>query len=297
MPPPVVAVFGPTASGKSAAALRLAEELGGEIVSCDAMQLYAGLPILTNQPPPEDLARIPHHLVSVWPLSHEGSVAEYGELARAAIDDVVGRGRTAVVCGGSGLYMRAALAPFDLPPQPAGGMRERLERLYDERGATAAHGLLAQRDARAAATVHPNDRRRVVRALELAEQGHSLVPDESVLWTPAYRHPTHVLGIHLAPGVVRERIAGRTRWMFEHGVAAEVRAARAAGPFSATAARIHGLQDVTAYLDGEIDEHEAIRRLDLRTRQYAKRQRVWMRRLPGIVPVSSVEEMLEAVAA
>jgi tRNA dimethylallyltransferase len=293
----VVAVFGPTASGKSAAALRVAEALGGEIVSCDAMQLYKGLPILTNQPPPEDLERVPHHLVSVWALSHEGSVAEYGDLARAAIDDVLARGRTAVVCGGSGLYMRAALAPFDPPPQPAGDARQRLERLYDARGPAAAHAVLAERDARAAAAVHPNDRRRVVRALELAEQGHSLTPGESTLWTSAYRHPTRVLGIELPPAVVRERIAARTRRMFGQGVADEVRRARAMGPFSSTAARIHGLQDVTAFLDGVIDEEEAIRRLDTRTRQYAKRQRVWMRRLPDVRPVGSVEEMLEAAAA
>ena len=293
----VVAVFGPTASGKSAAALRLAEAIGGEIVSCDAMQLYRGLPILTNQPADDDLRRVPHHLVGVWPLSHEGSVAEYGGLARDAIDAVLASGRPAVVCGGSGLYLRSALATFDPPPQSTAGARERLEQLYDERGAAAAHQLLGERDARAAAAVHPNDRRRVVRALELAEQGRSLAPAESTLWTSAYRRPTRLFGIELAPDIVRERIAARTRWMFEHGVVDEVRRARDAGPFSSTAARIHGLQDVTALLDGAIDEAEAIRRLDTRTRQYAKRQRVWMRRLPDVRPVSSVEEMLEAAAA
>lgn len=297
MPERVVAVFGPTASGKSAAALRLAESVGGEIVSCDAMQLYQGLPILTNQPTEADLRRVQHHLVGVWPLSHQGSVAEYRDLACAAIDDVLRRGRTAVVCGGSGLYLRAALAPFDLPPQPEGGARERLERLYDERGAATAHRLLAERDPRAAAAVHPNDRRRVVRALELAEQGASLAPDRSKLWTTTYRHPTRVFGIELPPEMVRSRIAARTRWMFAHGVVEEVRLAREAGPFSETAARIHGLQDVAALLDGEIDEEEAIRRLDTRTRQYAKRQRVWMRRLPDVQPVSSVEQMLKAAAA
>jgi tRNA dimethylallyltransferase len=293
----VVAVFGPTASGKSAAALRVAEAIGGEIVSCDAMQLYRGLPVLTNKPTDDELERVPHHLVGVWPLSHEGSVAEYGDLARAAIDAVAARGRTAVVCGGSGLYLRAALAPFEPPPQPASGARERLERLYDEQGAAAAHKLLEERDAPAAAAVHPNDRRRVVRALELAEQGRSLAPAESTLWTSAYRHPTRVFGIELSPDTVRERIAARTRWMFENGVMDEVHRARAAGPFSSTAARIHGLQDVTALLDGVIDQQEAIRRLDTRTRQYAKRQRVWMRRLPDVEPVSSVEQMLEAAAA
>ena len=158
----VIAVFGPTASGKSAAAIELAGALDAEIVSCDAMQLYRGLPILTNQPTAGELDLVPHHLVGVWPLSHEGSVAEYAELAQAAVDDVVARGRTAILCGGSGLYLRAALAPLDLPPPPAAGVRKKFGDLYDRRGAAAAHQLLAHRDPRAAAAVHPNDRRRVL---------------------------------------------------------------------------------------------------------------------------------------
>ena len=147
----VIAVYGPTASGKSAAALTLATQLDAEIVNCDAMQLYAGLPVLTNQPAPEHLAQAPHHLVGVWPLSHEGSVAEYAELARTAIDDVHGRGRDVILCGGSGLYLRAALSPLELPPAPANGVRERYQRIYDERGAGAAHALLAELDPAAAA--------------------------------------------------------------------------------------------------------------------------------------------------
>src|SRR4051812_41796906 len=180
--PRVVAVFGPTASGKSAAALALAEAVGGELVSCDAMQLYRGLPVLTNQPSAEELARVPHHLVAVWPLDHEGSVAEYGELARAAIAGVLERGRVAVVCGGSGLYLRAALAPLRLPPAPAPGVRERYQQLYDQLGAEAAHRLLAGRDPAAAARIHANDRRRVVRALELGEAGGSLAGPHDPLW-------------------------------------------------------------------------------------------------------------------
>ena len=105
------------------------------------MQLYAGLPVLTNQPPPSTWPQAPHHLVGVWPLSHEGSVAEYAELARAAIDDVHGRGRDVILCGGSGLYLRAALSPLELPPAPADGVRERYQRIYDERGAGAAHAV------------------------------------------------------------------------------------------------------------------------------------------------------------
>jgi tRNA dimethylallyltransferase len=290
----VIAVFGPTASGKSAAALELAREIDGEIVSCDAMQLYCGLPILTNQPTADELEAVAHHLVGVWRLDHEGSVAEYSEMARVAIDEVVGRGRPAILCGGSGLYLRAALAPLDLPPPPADGVRKRFGELYDQRGAEAAHQLLAHRDPRAAEAVHPNDRRRVVRALELTESGASLAPEVDTLWERRDHRSTLVFGLQVDVGVVRERIERRTREMFERGVEEEVRAA-VAGRLSSTARRIHGLQDVAALLAGEIDREEAIRRLDARTRRYAKRQRVWMRRLPGLVPVSSAAEMTRLV--
>lgn len=292
----MIAVFGPTASGKSAAALALARRLGGEIVNCDAMQLYTGLPVLTNQPAAGELAQVRHHLVGVWPLSHEGSVAEYGRLAADAIADIRARGRDAIVVGGSGLYLRAALAPLKLPPKPRDGARERFQRLYDERGADAAHRLLHQRDPAAAAAVHRNDRRRVVRALELAEVGATLAPGASALWhLPG--PDTVMLGLQVPAEEVRRRIALRTRAMFERGVEQEVRAALAAGPLSRTAARIHGLQDVTALLAGEIDQPEAIRRLELRTRQYAKRQRVWMRRLPGLRAVADGEPLLSLVTA
>jgi tRNA dimethylallyltransferase len=278
----VVAIFGPTASGKSAVAVALAERIGGEIVSCDAMQLYRGLPILTNQPGADDLARVPHHLVAVWGKDHAGSVAEYADLAHAAVDDVVARGRTPVVCGGSGLYLRAALADMPLPPQVAREERARFEQLYDAEGAAAAHARLVSADPAAAVSVHPSDRRRVVRALELHAAGSSLAPEHDRLWGGDARHPTTVIGLAVPPATIAERIDRRTRAMFDAGVVEEVRTARRAGPFSATAERIHGLQDVTDLLEGRIDRAEAERRLAVRTRRYAKRQRTWMRRLPGL---------------
>ena len=281
----VVAIFGPTASGKSAAALALARMTGGEIVSCDAMQAYRGLPILTNQPTAADLATVPHHLVGVWPLHHRGSVAEFGPLARAAVDDVLARGRTPIVAGGTGLYLRAILSDMRPPAQPAPGVRERYEQLYDRHGAKAAHGVLQTLDAPAAAAVHPNDRRRVVRALELHEAGQSLAGSE--LWQPDVRLPTALFGLQLPAAEGAARIAARTRAMFDAGVVEEVRAALGRGPLSETAARIHGLQDVTALIGGEINREEAIRRLDSRTRRYAKRQRTWMRKLPGLRPIDA----------
>ena len=286
----VIAIFGPTASGKSAVALELGDLAGGEIVSCDAMQLYRGLPILTNQPSAADRERAPHHLVGVWEPSHEGSVAEYAEMAHAAVDDIIRRGRVPIVSGGSGLYLRAALADMPLPPQAAANVRTTAERLYDERGPTGAHAILAAVDAAAAAVVHPNDRRRVVRALELAESGHSLAPPDSRLWSTDMRHPTLVAGLAVQPAETVRRIAARTAAMFAAGVVDEVRAAREAQTFSTTAERIHGLQDVSALLAGEIDQDEALRRLETRTRRYAKRQRTWMRRLPDVCIVDATRD-------
>src|SRR6476660_1496693 len=153
-----------------------------EVVSADAMQVYEGLPILTNRSPH------PERLVGVWPLSHLASVGEYAPLAHAAIDEILAQGKTPLVVGGTGLYFRAALAELDVPPAPEPGARERWSALYDEQGAEAAHALLAERDPEAAAAVHPNDRRRVVRALELAEAGHSLRGDR--LWVAETRVPT-----------------------------------------------------------------------------------------------------------
>jgi tRNA dimethylallyltransferase len=277
-----VAVFGATASGKSAAALDLAERLGGEIVSADAMQLYAGLPLLSNQPSDEDRARVPHHLVGIWPLTAEGDVARYAAAAHAAIDDIVARGRVAVVAGGTGLYLRAALADLELPPQPPTGLRERIGGEYDA-DPDAAYARLEAADPAAAARVHRNDRRRVVRALELSELGQSLHPgDDDRLWATSYRHPTRIVGLRVDRAELHRRIQARTEAMFAAGVVEEVRAAVALGEPSATAARALGLAEIRDVIAGTTSADEACRRLVERTRQYARRQEIWMRRIPGI---------------
>jgi tRNA dimethylallyltransferase len=267
----VLAIFGPTASGKTAVAEEVASRIPAELVSADAMQVYRGLPILTNQ------SEHPARLVGYLGLDEESSVAEYQRLAHVAIDEILTAGRTPVVVGGTGLYLRAALADLALPPPPPPGTRERLERLYDEEGAEQAHALLADRDPEAAAAVHPNDRRRVVRALELAEAGSSLRPGKDTLWSGETRHPTRIFGLEVPPEELAQRIEARTREMFERGVEEEV--ARAlSGPISATAGTIHGLQDVS-----KLPREEAIEALVARTRRYAAYQRKWMRRIPGVV--------------
>jgi tRNA dimethylallyltransferase len=271
----VIGLFGPTASGKSDVAAAVAELIPAEVVSADAMQVYEGVPILTNR------SANPERLVGMWPLSHVASVGEYAPLAQAAIDEILAAGRTPLVVGGTGLYFRAALAELRLPPAPAPGTRERWERLYDEAGATATHARLAEVDAAAAARVHANDRRRVVRALELAETGQSLVPLADALFGGGWRHPTLVVGLDVPKPELDRRIVARTRRMFEVGVEDEVRNALLTEP-SATARKIIGIDEVAT-----LPREEAIEALIVRTRRYAAYQRKWLRRLEGLVMVAA----------
>ena len=280
----VLAIFGPTASGKTAVAEEVALRIPAELVSADAMQVYRGVPVLTNQ------SDVPARLVGYLGLDEESSVAEYQPLAHQAVDEILATGRTPVVVGGTGLYLRAALAELALPPPPQPGARERLERLYDEEGAQRAHTLLAERDPAAAAAVHANDRRRVVRGLELAEGGSSLRPGKDTLWSGETRHPTRILGLEVAQEELARRIEARTREMFERGVEEEV--ARAlAGPISATARTIHGLQDIA-----ELPREQAIDALVTHTRRYAAYQRKWMRRIPGLVTLDGSRRASDVAA-
>ena len=269
----VLAIFGPTASGKSAVADEIVRRIPAELVSADSMQVYRGLPILTNQSPAK--------LVGIWELDHEASVGEYQELAHAAIDDALAAGRTPVVVGGTGLYFRAALADLELPPAPAPGERVRLEGVYDRLGGERAHELLAERDPAVAAAVHPNDRRRVVRALELVEAGSSLRPSENRLWAGETRHPTLIVGLELPREELRRRIAERAREMFERGVEDEVRRTLAS-PISETARHIHGLREIA-----ELPREDALEALVTRTSRYAVYQLRWLRRIPGIVSLDA----------
>ena len=207
-------------------------------------------------------------------------------------------GRRPIVVGGTGLYLRAALAELDLPPAPAPGERSRWEAFYDAEGAEGAHALLADRDPEAAAAVHPNDRRRVVRALELAAAGRSLAPEQDRLWTGDTRHPTLIFGLELRPEELERRIAARTAAMFEAGVQDEVRQALA-HPISQTARQAMGLEEVAT-----LPADEARERLAQRTRRYAAYQRKWMRRIPGLVSLNAdrppgevADEILEVARA
>jgi tRNA dimethylallyltransferase len=290
--PLVLAIFGPTGSGKTVVAEALADRIPAELVSADAMQVYEGLPLLTNQPDRRT------RLVGIWPLDFEASVGEYQVLAHEAVDEILAAGRTPIVVGGTGLYLRAALADLALPPAPAPGSRARFERLYERLGPERAYELLAERDPAAAARIHANDRRRVVRALELHEAGESLAPAQDRLWANEMRHPTVVFGLEVPREVLATRIAERTRAMFERGAEEEARRALA-GPLSETARSVMGLREVA-----ELPRDAAMAALEQRTRRYAAYQRKWMRRIPGIVSLRAdrpageiADEILEVARA
>lgn len=292
----VVAIFGPTASGKTQVAAHLARQLGTEVVNCDPAQCYRGLPILTNQPSEDELRIAPHQLVGVWDLTQTASVHEYTQLAHDAIDELVRRTGYAVITGGSGLYMRAALSDMVWGGADRDeGLRRQFEQLYDTRGAFDAHLELQSADPRAARNIHPHDRKRVVRALEAAATGGSVAPGETGLWEATYRHPTRVFALAASREQVHARIEQRTAAMFANGVVAEVAAhvgqqAEHLDRLSTTARKIHGVSDCVAVLRGELSTGEAARQLVIRTRQYARRQDTWARRWPGVVRVPVDQE-------
>jgi tRNA dimethylallyltransferase len=270
-PSRVLALFGPTASGKTAVAGLLRERLYAEVVSADSAALYAGLPVLTAAPP------YPARLVGTVPLDKDVSVGAYQRLAHVAIDEISAARAMPLVVGGTGLYLRAAVAQLELPPAVAHGRRAFWETEYERLGSVEAHALLADRDPAAAARVHANDRKRVVRALELAEAGTSLAPPGDRLWSEDTRLPTTIVALDVPLSELDRRIEARTRDMVERGVVDEARAAWA-GPRSTTASQVLGLEEFAT-----LPEHEALERVTRATKRLARYQRKWLRRMPGVV--------------
>ncbi len=282
--PDVIAIFGPTAAGKTAVAIRLARLIApAEVVSADSMQVYRGLEAITNQPTAAEREGIPHHLIGCVDPDQPYDVVRYAEAAHAAIDDILARGAVPIVVGGSGLYLRAAIADISFPPPGEDERRRRLRDKIAAEGPATMHARLAAIDPAAAARVDPADARRIVRALELAEAGASLAPStEDALWSGSTRHATRLFGLVVERAVLRRRIDARTPELLESGAAEVERLLAAPGGLSETARRAHGVDDIRDLVEGRIDRAECERRLATRTRQYAKRQDTWRRRLPGL---------------
>jgi tRNA dimethylallyltransferase len=291
--PSVWAIFGPTGVGKTALAIALAERLRarGErpvAVSADALQVYQGLEILTGVPEPADRARLEHRLVSILPVDARFSVGEYAELAHAEIDGLLAQGARPIVVGGTGLYLRAALAELDLRPAAPDEVRARWEEELERRGPEALHAELARRAPWAAEGIEVRDRSRIVRALELHELGELEPPaGPNQLWTAETRHPTRLVGLVMDREALYARIDARVDAMLTAGAAREVRAAHAAGA-SETARKALGFDDLLA---GDVD---AMKR---RTRNFARRQLTWMRKLAGVEVLDVTGRAPEDVAA
>ena len=291
--PDVIALFGPTAVGKTALALALAEQLRdlGEdpvAVSADALQVYSGLETLTGAPTPDEQAQLEHRLISLIDVDQTFSAGQYAQLAHSEIDGLLVTGRRPIVLGGTGLYLRAALTELSLKPPPPPGVRERWTAELERQGPQALHVLLGQRAPEVASRIEPGDRQRVLRALELLEVGESTQPEaESELWTDSVRHPTLLIGLVMERAALYERIDRRVDEMVAAGATEEVRAAAGVGA-SATAAKALGFAEL---LRGDTD---AMKR---RTRRYARRQLTWMRKLSGVSVVDVTQRAPDDVAA
>ncbi len=274
----ILALFGPTGIGKTALAIAVAGRLRerGEdpvAVSADALQVYVGLEILTGVATAVERARLEHRLISFLPLDASFSAGQYAELAHAEVDALLAAGRRPIVVGGTGLYLRAALTELDLRPPPPEGLRERLVAQLERDGAPALHARLAQRAPWAAESLNPTDRQRVVRALELLEAGELEPPSgPSQLWSSEVRRPTLLVGLTMDREQLYARIDARVEQMLAAGVRDEVLRAHAAGA-SATARKALGFDEL---LVGDV---EGMKR---RTRNYARRQLSWMRKLADV---------------
>jgi len=286
--PPLVAVVGPTAAGKSQLALGLAEALGGEIVNADAMALYRGLDIGTAKPSPADRARVPHHLLDVLDVTQTASVAAYQRAARTVVEQLRERGRTPVLVGGSGLYVQAVVDELEFPGTDA-ALRARLEAELAELGAPALHARLAEVDPAAAAAVLASNGRRIVRALEVVQLTgqpfRARLPEHAVA-----RYDALLVGVGRPVAELDVRVARRVSRMFAAGLVAETRELAARGLREGrTASRTLGYQQVLAALEGGRPDglERAAAQTVQATRRFVRRQRAWFRRdrrvrwLPG----------------
>jgi tRNA dimethylallyltransferase len=274
--PPVVAVLGPTATGKTALAVALAQRLGGEIVNADSMQLYRGMDIGTAKPDLAERGGVPHHLLDLWHVREAASVAEYRQRARAEIDRLRAAGTLPLLVGGSGLYVRAVLDELDFPGTDA-DVRARWEGELTTVGPAALHARLAELDPAAAAAVLPSNGRRIVRALEVIELTGS--PFRASLPEPVPHYPVVAVALDREPAELDERVARRVDRMWAAGFVGEVEALADDGLREGpTASRALGYAQVLAQFDGLLTQDEARDRTVSTTRRFVRRQRSWFRR-------------------
>ena len=282
MPPKILVVCGPTASGKTRMAVELAKAHNGEVVSADSMQIYRTMDIGTAKPTPEEMQGVPHHMLDVADPEQDFSVACYVDMAAACVDDILSRGKLPILAGGTGLYIDSLLSGRDFATfDPDSGLRERLEQEYARTGGEAMLARLACVDPETAARLHPNDAKRIIRALEVWHATGMTITQHN-LRTQALPPRYQALTIGLAFEQREDmwsRIDRRVDEMMEKGLVAEVQGLLARGvPDKCTAMQAIGYKEMAAALRGDGDVVRAAEEIKLRSRQYAKRQLTWFGR-------------------
>ncbi|ACQ69065.1 MULTISPECIES: tRNA (adenosine(37)-N6)-dimethylallyltransferase MiaA [Exiguobacterium] len=271
---PVVVIVGPTAVGKTKTGIELAKAFDGEIVSGDSVQVYRGMDIGSAKVTKEEAEGIPHHLIDICDPDDAMSVAMFQQLARAAIDDIYARGKLPIIVGGTGLYIRSILYDYEFVERPVDeALREELERLAEVEGREALHQRLVQLDPERAATIHPNNVRRVVRALEVAMQGDTQTTDSA----PSEHYDYRLFVLHADREILYDRINQRVDAMMEAGLVEEVERLLAQGYRDTQAMRAIGYKEIIPYVEGKISKDRATDLLKQHTRQFAKRQLTWFR--------------------
>ena len=281
----IVCIAGPTASGKTALAVALAKEINGEVVSCDSMQVYKGMDIGTAKPTVEEMEGIPHHMLSVAEPDEDFSVSRYCEMAAPIVDDIVARGKVAIIAGGTGLYMDSLIRGNAFAPFPSTGVREKLEAQADAEGMEAMLRWLESIDPEAAARLHLSDRKRIIRALEVyLETGETITAHNRKTQAIPPRYTPLWLGLDFAQrSDLYHRIDLRVGLMLQMGLIEEIRALLDAGiPEKTTAMQAIGYKEFIAALEGKCTIEEAADQVRQSSRRYAKRQLTWFRRNPAI---------------
>ena len=278
--PLLVVIVGPTGSGKTALSLQLAEQLNGEIVSCDSVAVYREMELGTAKPTLRERARVPHHMVDVVPPSAEYTAGDYGRDARAAVQQIAARGRVPIVAGGTGLYLRAMLDGFSPVPQRDEVLRERLRAAVQRRGTALLSRALRRLDAHAASRIHGNDAPKLIRAIEICVLAGRPVSEAWQAQEPEPLRGFRVVQIGLAPDRAQlyERIDQRCAAMFAEGLVEETRSLVATYGEQCRALRSLGYAESQAVLRGEMTEAEAIEKTQAGHRNYSKRQGTWFRR-------------------
>ena len=279
----IICIAGPTASGKTALAVELAKELGGEVISCDSMQIYRRMDIGTAKPTAEEMQGIPHHMIDIAEPDEDFSVSRYCDMATPILEDILARGKTAIIAGGTGLYMDSLIRGNAFAPYPATGARERLEQEADAMGMASMLEKLRSIDPESAEKLHIADRKRIIRALEVFEEtGKTITEHNKQTQAIPPRYAPLWIGLDFEPRqALYDRIDLRVGMMLEQGLIAEIKNLLSSGiPAKCTAMQAIGYKEFVAALEGTLSIDDAADEVRKASRHYAKRQLTWFRRNP-----------------